>query len=114
MGIGRQAALTGLRDHDTQRANDPEQCGKVQCLNGGLTSFQTSSTNGPWCAPLTSSNITSIEDPTANSSFPTFVNIIGSHPRTIPPFGIGATVFSKIKSPREIFSVVPSIIPNVG
>src|SRR5258708_5268529 len=37
MDIDREAALTGLRDHDTQGANDPEQCGAVQSLNGGLT-----------------------------------------------------------------------------
>lgn len=37
MDIGGEAALTGLRDHDTQGTNDPEQCGAVQCLNGELT-----------------------------------------------------------------------------
>jgi hypothetical protein len=36
MDIGREAALTGLRDHDAQGANDPE-LGAIQCLNGRLT-----------------------------------------------------------------------------
>jgi hypothetical protein len=35
--IVRESELTGLRDHDTQGANDLEQCGALQCLNGGLT-----------------------------------------------------------------------------
>jgi hypothetical protein len=37
MDIGREAALTGLRDYDAQGANDPGQCGTVRCLNGGMT-----------------------------------------------------------------------------
>jgi hypothetical protein len=35
MDIVREAELTGLRDHDTQGANDLEQCGAVQSMADG-------------------------------------------------------------------------------